>query len=90
LDYETDRGAIKTALAVGRAFAATPEIPADRAAILREALAKVLADPEVGSFARKAQIDFQHIAAEEVLKGMTTILHQSSQVEKEMIKYIKF
>ena len=82
---------IKTApLAVGRALATTPGIPADRAAILREAVAKVLGDPEVGSLARKAQIDFQHIPAEEVRKRMITILHQSPQVEKEMIKYIKF
>lgn len=82
---------IKTApLAVGRALATTPGIPADRAAILREAVAKVLSDPEVRSLARKAQIDFQHIPAEEVRKRMTTILHQLPQVEKEMIKYIKF
>lgn len=82
---------IKTApLAVGRALATTPGIPADRAAILREGVAKVLSDPEVRSLARKAQIDFQNIPAEEVRKRMTTILHQSPQVEKEMIKYIKF
>ena len=82
---------IKTApLAVGRVLAATPGIPSDRAALLREAVAKVLADPEVAALARKAQIDFQHIPAEEVRKGMTSILHQSPQVEKEMVKYIKY
>lgn len=82
---------IKTApLAVGRAIAATPGTPPERVAILREALAKVLADPELGALGRKAQIDFQHIAAEEVRKGMTSILRQSPQMEKEMIKYLKF
>jgi tripartite-type tricarboxylate transporter receptor subunit TctC len=82
---------IKTApLAVGRVLAATPGTPADRVAILREAITKALADPDVAAMARKAQIDFQHIPAEEVRKGMTAILHHPPQVEKEMIKYIKY
>ena len=82
---------IKTApLAVGRVLAATPGIPAGRAVILRDAISKVLADPEVGALAQKAQIDFKYIPAEEVRKGMTTILHQTPEVKKEMVKYIRF
>ena len=66
---------IKTApLAMGRAIAATPGTPAERVAILREALAKVLADPEVGALGRKAQMDLRHIAAAEIRKGMSAIL----------------
>lgn len=82
---------IKTApLAMGRAIAATPGTPAERVAILREALAKVLADPEVGALGRKAQMDLRHIAAAEIRKGMSAILNQSPQTEKEMVKYLKF
>lgn len=82
---------IKTApLAMGRAIAATPGTPAARVAILREALAKVLADPEVGALGRKAQMDLRHIAAAEIRKGMSAILQQSPQTEKEMVKYLKY
>jgi len=82
---------IKTApLAMGRAIAATPGTPAERVAILREALAKVLADPEVGALGRKAQMDLRHIVAAEIRKGMSAILQQSPQTEKEMVKYLKF
>jgi tripartite-type tricarboxylate transporter receptor subunit TctC len=82
---------IKTApLAIGRALAAPPGIPGDRAAILREAFAKVLKDPELEADARKAQIDFQHIPRDEVLKGITAILQQPPEVQQEMVKYIKF
>jgi tripartite-type tricarboxylate transporter receptor subunit TctC len=82
---------IKTApLAVGRPLAAPPGTPADRVAQLREALAKALKDPELQADGRKAQIDFRHITAEEVAKGMAGILQQPPEVQQEMVKYIKF
>lgn len=82
---------IKTApLAIGRALSAPPGTPADRVALLREALAKVLKDPELEADGKKAQIDFQHIPAEEVLKGITAILQQPADVQQEIVKYIKF
>jgi tripartite-type tricarboxylate transporter receptor subunit TctC len=82
---------IKTApLAVGRALAAPPGTPADRVAQLREALAKALKDPELEADGRKAQIDFRHISAEEVAKGMAGILQQPPEVQQEMVKYIRF
>jgi len=82
---------IKTApLAVGRALAAPPGTPADRVAILREALAKVLKDPALEADGRKAQIDFSYISGDEVLKGISAILQQPADVQQEMVKYIKF
>ena len=82
---------IKTApLAVGRPLAAPPGIPADRTALLREAIAKVLKDPELEADGKKSQIDFKHIPADEVAKGMTAILQQPPEVLQEMVKYIKF
>jgi tripartite-type tricarboxylate transporter receptor subunit TctC len=82
---------IKTApLLVGRPLAAPPGIPADRAGLLKDAIAKALKDPELEADGRKAQIDFQHISADEVSKAITAILHQPSEVQQEMVKYIKF
>lgn len=81
---------IKTApLAVGRPLAAPPGIPAERAILLKDAIAKALKDPELEADARKAQIDFQYISAAEVSKGMIAILQQPADVQQEMIKYIK-
>ena len=76
-------------LAIGRAFAVTPGTPADRVAILREAFAKVLRDPELQAEAKKAKIDLQHIPAEQVLKDFTALLNQTPEVLTEMGKYIK-
>ncbi len=82
---------IKTApLAIGRPLAAPPGIPGDRAALLREAIAKALKDPELEADGRKAQIDFQHISAEVVEKGISAILNQPPEVQQEMVKHIKF
>jgi tripartite-type tricarboxylate transporter receptor subunit TctC len=79
-----------TPLAVGRALAAPPGTQADRAALLKQAIAKVLKDPELEADGRKTQIDFRHISAEEVLKGIAAILQQPPEVQQEMVKYIKF
>lgn len=77
-------------LAIGRAVAAPPGTPADRVALLREALAKVLRDPALEADGRKAKMDFRHIPGDEVLKGISAILQQSPEVQQEMVKYIKF
>ncbi len=77
-------------LAIGRALAAPPGTPADRVALLREALAKVLKDTGLEADGRKSQIDFRHIPGDEVLKGISAILQQPPEVQQEMVKYIKF
>ncbi|HEV8342879.1 MAG TPA: tripartite tricarboxylate transporter substrate-binding protein [Candidatus Binatia bacterium] len=77
-------------LAIGRAVAAPPATPADRVALLREALAKVLKDPGLEADGKKAQIDFDHIPGDQVLKAISAILQQPPEVQKEMVKYIKF
>jgi tripartite-type tricarboxylate transporter receptor subunit TctC len=83
--------AIKTApLAIGRAVGAPPGTPADRVAVLKDALAKVLKDPELEADGRKAQIDFSHISGDDVLKAFTALLQQPPDVQQEMVKYIKF
>jgi len=76
--------------AIGRGIAAPPGTPQERVAILREALAKVLKDPALLADGEKAQIEFQHIPGEEVLKNFSALLDQPPEVLKEMVKYIKF
>jgi tripartite-type tricarboxylate transporter receptor subunit TctC len=75
-------------LAIGRAFAAAPGTPADRVAMLREALAKALKDPELLAEAKKAKIDMNHISHEKVQKDFDALLNQTPETLKEMGKYI--
>lgn len=42
---------------LGRSFASTPDVPADRLAALREAFAKTMTDPELVAEARKIDLD---------------------------------
>ena len=76
-------------LAIGRAFAAAPATPADRLAMLREAFAKALKDPELLAEAKKAKIDMNYISHEQVQKDFTALLNQTPETLKEMGKYIK-
>jgi tripartite-type tricarboxylate transporter receptor subunit TctC len=77
-------------LAVGRAFAAPPATPADRVRLLREGLAKAIQDSELLDEAKKAKISVGYIPPEEVLKMLTELVEQPPEVQKEMVKYIKF
>ena len=77
-------------LAIGRAFAAPPGTPADRVALLREAFAKVVKDPEFIAEAKKAKIETGYLAPEEVAKLFASLLEQPPEVQKELVKYIKF
>lgn len=77
-------------LVIGRAFAAPPGTPADRMAMLREAFAQTVKDPEFIAEAKKAKIDTGYIAAEEVARLFAGLLDQPPEVQKELVKYIKF
>jgi hypothetical protein len=75
--------------AIGRAFATHPSTPADRVAMLRDAFAKAMKDPELIAEAKKAKIEISHISYEQVLKDFTALLNQTPETLKEMGKYIK-
>jgi tripartite-type tricarboxylate transporter receptor subunit TctC len=75
-------------LSIGRAFGVRPGTPADRVAILREALAKTVADPQFQAEAKKAQIDINYISADDVTKGFNELLNQPPQVLDAMKKYL--
>jgi tripartite-type tricarboxylate transporter receptor subunit TctC len=58
--------------------------------MLREAFAKAVKDPEFIAESKKAKIEVGYISAEEVLKMFNGLLDQQPEVQKEMVKYIKF
>jgi tripartite-type tricarboxylate transporter receptor subunit TctC len=74
---------------IGRAFAVRPGVPAERIAVLREALAKTVRDPEFLADAKKAKIEMGHIAADEVIKGFGELMNQPQSVLDAMNKYLK-
>jgi tripartite-type tricarboxylate transporter receptor subunit TctC len=76
-------------LSIGRAFAVRQGTPADRVAILRQALAKTIADPQFQEEAKKAQIDMEYISAQDVIKGFDEMMNQSPQVLAAMNKYLQ-
>ena len=77
-------------LAIGRAFAATPGTPADRVKVLGDAFAKAMQDKELIADAEKAKIGIGYIPPQEVTKMFAALFEQPPEVQKEMVKYIKF
>jgi tripartite-type tricarboxylate transporter receptor subunit TctC len=75
--------------AIGRAFAVAPGTPLDRVAILRDAFAKAVKDPDLIAEAKKAKIAMQFISPEQVLKDFNALMNQTPETLKEMGKYIK-
>src|SRR5712691_4106706 len=78
-----------TPLSIGRPFAVRPGTPPDRVAMLRDALRKVVADPNFLADTNKAQIEVRYITAEEVAKGFDDMVNQPPDVVEAMGKYIK-
>jgi tripartite-type tricarboxylate transporter receptor subunit TctC len=74
---------------IGRAFAAAPGTPADRVAMLRDAFAKAIKDPDLVAEAKKAKIGVSLIGHEQVTKDFAALLNQTPETLKEMGKYIK-
>jgi tripartite-type tricarboxylate transporter receptor subunit TctC len=78
-----------TPLQIGRGFAVRAGVPAERIKILRDALAKTIADPAFLADANKAQIDMQYISGPDVAKGFEELLNQPPNVLEAMGKYLK-
>ncbi len=76
-------------LQIGRGFAVRGGVPAERLKILREALAKTIADPAFMTDAGKSKIDMEFIGHEAVTKGFGEILSQPANVVEAMGKYLK-
>jgi tripartite-type tricarboxylate transporter receptor subunit TctC len=74
---------------IGRAFAVRPGTPPERVAMLRDAIAKTLADPAFIEESKKAKIHMEHISADQVTKWFGELLNQPPQVLEAMNKYLK-
>src|SRR5215475_14572196 len=78
-----------TPLAIGRPYAVRPGTPPERVAMLREALAKLIADPQFLAESNAAQIDMEHITADEVARRFDAMISQPPEAIEAMHKYIK-
>jgi tripartite-type tricarboxylate transporter receptor subunit TctC len=78
-----------TPLAIGKPFGVRPGVPADRVAMLREAFAKVVRDPQFIADADKMQIDIDPLTADQVTKDFGAMISQPQEAIDAMLKYIK-
>jgi tripartite-type tricarboxylate transporter receptor subunit TctC len=78
-----------TPLGIGRPFAMRSGTPPERVAMLRDALAKTIADPKFLADMMQAQIDTYHIGADEVAQRFNAMINQPADVVEAMGKYIK-
>ena len=78
-----------TPLAIGRAYGVRPGTPPERVAMLREALAKTVADPKFLADMAAAQIDTYYIGADEVAQRFGAMIGQPTEVVDAMGKYLK-
>jgi tripartite-type tricarboxylate transporter receptor subunit TctC len=76
-------------LLIGRSFAVRPGTPPDRLAILREAFAKTIADPQFLAEAKAAKIDMEYIPPQTVLAGFNEMIAQPPRVLEAMAKYLQ-
>jgi len=78
-----------TPLAIGKPFGVRPGVPADRVAMLRDAFAKVVRDPQFLADAEKMQIDIDPLTADQVTKDFAAMMSQPQEAIDAMLKYIK-
>jgi tripartite-type tricarboxylate transporter receptor subunit TctC len=78
-----------TPLAIGKPFGVRPGVPADRVAMLRDAFAKVVRDPQFLADAEKMQIDIDPLTADQVTKDFGAMMSQPQEAIDAMLKYIK-
>jgi len=78
-----------TPLAIGRPYAVRPGTPPERVAILRDAISKLIADPQFLAESNAAQIDMEHITADDVAKRFAAMMSQPADVLEAMHRYIK-
>jgi tripartite-type tricarboxylate transporter receptor subunit TctC len=65
---------------LGRPYIAPPDVPADRVALLRKALASAFADKGFVADSAKAQLDIDPMSAEEVTKIVNEVIGASPEV----------
>jgi tripartite-type tricarboxylate transporter receptor subunit TctC len=78
-----------TPLAIGKPFGMRPGTPPDRVAMLRDALAKVVRDPQFLADAEKVQVEIDPLTAEQVTTDFAAMMNQPPEAIEAMLKYIK-
>ena len=78
-----DDGSRGRALAAGRPFATTPNVPADRVKILQDAFAAALKDPELLAEADKAGRPIDYMGPQDLAELYGNILAASDEVIKK-------
>jgi tripartite-type tricarboxylate transporter receptor subunit TctC len=78
-----------TPLGIGRPYAVRPGTPPERIAMLRDAIAKLVIDPQFLAESNAAQIEMEHITSDEVAKRFDAMINQPPNVLEAMHKYIK-
>jgi len=84
----TDKGALAFLLAreiIGRPFLAPPDLPPDRAAVLRSAFAATLRDPAFLQDAKRTRLDVSLVTGEET----DALLKDSASAPKDVIARVK-
>jgi tripartite-type tricarboxylate transporter receptor subunit TctC len=75
----------------GRSFAAPPDTPANIMNILRDALAKVVKDPELTAQANKELFaGAQYVSAADCMKALDYVFGQPEDITRELKKYVQF
>ena len=74
---------------IGRPFALRPGTPADRVAMLKEAFAKTIKDPDFVAAGKQAKIDMAFITADYVTKAFQEMMNQPPHVLDAMNKLLK-
>jgi tripartite-type tricarboxylate transporter receptor subunit TctC len=72
----------------GRPFAVAPGVPADRVAILREAYAQAMKDPELLADAKKAKLDVEPSRGEELQSLAREVMDQPPEVVEQVKKIL--
>lgn len=67
-------------VAIGRPFLTTPGVPADRAQALRDAFAKVMADPNFIAEGNKASLDIKPVSGERLTKIVDDLISTPAAV----------
>ena len=88
VDNPVDRAALEFMLAreiLGRPFLAPPDLPPDRAAVLRAAFAATMRDPEFLKEAERAKLDVDLVPGDEV----DTVLKEAAAAPAEVVTRVK-
>jgi tripartite-type tricarboxylate transporter receptor subunit TctC len=74
------------AATLGRPIMSTPGTPADRVALLREALMKTFKDPAVIEEAKKSRLDLEVLSGAEVESQIRDVMNQPKDVIERVVK----